>query len=272
MTGAPLETLLKRDRLIVGFALLVVTALAWAYLLWLAAAMNAPGGMPGMPDMPDMQGMSMAAPSLRPWTLADFAFTFVMWAVMMVGMMLPSASPMILIYARVARQPVLQGRPLAATGWFAGGYLLSWTAFSLLAAIVQGLLERAALLTPMMTAATNRVGAAVLILAGLYQWLPLKNACLRQCRTPFQFIQSHGGFKPGVLNSVRLGFQHGMYCVGCCWALMALLFVLGVMNVLWVAAIAILVLIEKVTPAGRFVARVAGAAFLAAGLWLLLRG
>jgi predicted metal-binding membrane protein len=257
-----IETLLKRDRSIVAVAILALTALAWIYLLWIARTM-AVAGMPGMPGM---------APIIRPWTAGDFGFTFAMWAIMMVGMMTPSAAPMILIYARVARQSAQDGKPLAATGWFAGGYLLSWTAFSLIAAVIQGVLEHAAWLTPKMAAANNRFGGALLIVAGLYQCTPLMDSCLIQCQSPFRFIQEQGGFRRGIAESIQLGLRHGFYCIGCCWALMALLFVGGVMNIAWIAAIAVLVLIEKVIPAGRVVARVAGVGLIAGGLWLLVRG
>ena len=251
---------------------MLLTALAWSYLLWLARGMTMSSVSSGpMPDMPGMDMSAAVTPMLRAWTAGDFAFIFVMWAIMMVGMMLPSAAPMILIYTRVARQSALDGKPLAATGWFASGYLLSWTAFSLIAAIVQGLLERVAWLTPMMAAASNKVGGAVLIVAGIYQFTPLKDSCLAQCQSPFGFIQSHGGFKRGIVAPIQLGVRHGFYCIGCCWALMALLFAGGVMNIIWIAAIAILVLVEKALPAGRIIARVIGAALTLGGLWILLQ-
>jgi predicted metal-binding membrane protein len=263
-----LETLLRRDRRIIAVAITVLTALAWLYLLWVAHSM-AGQGTP-MPDMPGMDMSAAMTPILRAWTATDFIAIFVMWVIMMMGMMTPSAAPMILIYGRVARQSALDGRPLSSTGSFAGGYLLSWTGFSLVAAAAQGLLERAAWLTPMMSAASNRIGGVVLIAAGIYQGTPLKDACLKQCQSPFAFIQTHGGFKTGPLASLRLGVQHGFYCIGCCWALMALLFAGGVMNIAWIAAIAIFVLIEKILPAGRIAARVAGAGLVLAGLWLFV--
>jgi predicted metal-binding membrane protein len=210
------------------------------------------------------------APMARTWTAVDFAFMFLMWAIMMIGMMAPSAAPMILIYARVARQSAQEGRPLAATGWFAVGYLASWTAFSVFATIAQGLLERAALLTPMMASSSDKVSGVVLIAAGIYQFTALKNTCLSHCQSPFAFIQSHGGFKRGTWAPIELGMRHGFYCIGCCWALMAVLFVVGVMNILWIAAIAIYILLEKVLPRGAIVARVAGTGLMLAGSWLLL--
>lgn len=274
-----LEAALKRDRLIVFTALTVVTMLAWAYLLWLAramasgAAMADMSGMQGMADMPGMTGMSMGAatsPRIQPWTLGEFGLTFLMWAVMMAGMMTPSAAPMILIYARVARQAAEQGRPLAAAGWFAGGYLLSWMVFSLVAAALQAALERAVGLTPAMAVASGGLGGGVLIAAGLYQWTPIKDSCLRGCRAPFAFIQEHGGFTKDGGGALRLGLRHGLYCIGCCWALMLLLFVGGVMNIAWIAAIAVFVLAEKIIPRGHVIARLAGVGFVAAGIRLII--
>jgi len=257
VTSGGLEALLRRDRLIVAAALAAITALSWAYLLWLAGAMGMDAGM-------------AMAPALRPWDLTRFEYMFVMWAVMMVGMMTPSAAPMILLYARVGRQARERGKPLAATAWFAAGYLLAWTAFSLAATLGQWALERALLLSPMMASTSATFGGLLLIAAGIYQWTPAKNACLRRCQSPLQFIQAHGGFRRDAPGSLAVGFHHGLYCVGCCWALMALLFVGGVMNLLWIAAIAIFVLVEKLIPPARWLPRAAGAALTAAGAWYLV--
>lgn len=269
MPDAVLEVVLRRDRYIVAAALVVVTSLAWTYILWLAANMGMAGSDMGDMDMGPGDMSAMMDTSFRPWALADFGFVLAMWAVMMVGMMTPSAAPVILLYARVGRQAATQGQPFAATGWFAAGYLLVWAGFSLAATCAQWLLERAILLTPMMTSTSNIFGGIVLIAIGVYQWTPLKNACLAQCQAPLSFIQRHGGFRPEAFASVRLGILHGAYCVGCCWALMALLFVGGIMNVLWIAGITIMVLLEKIIPAGRLIPRVAGIAFISAGVWLL---
>jgi predicted metal-binding membrane protein len=283
MTDGTLETVLRRDRLIVAGALGAIAALAWAYVLWLAANMNMGGmdmGSTNMGDM-DMSGMDMSgsrmvpagigllAPAAAPWSAVEFAFVFAMWAVMMVGMMAPSAAPMILMYARVGRQGRIAGKPLAATGWFAAGYFLAWIGFALAATLVQWVLEREALLGPGMASASNTLGAVVLIAAGVYQWTPLKDFCLVQCRTPLGFLMRHGGFRGDVPGCLGLGLRHGAYCVGCCWVLMALLFVVGVMNGLWIALLALLVLLEKLTPWGRWVARAAGVACVAAGVWMV---
>jgi predicted metal-binding membrane protein len=270
MSDTALEAVLRRDRAVVIVALAIITALAWADLAWLADDM-AMGGMDmtGYRMIPAGRGLMM--PADAPWQPIEFGYVLVMWVVMMIGMMMPSAAPMILIYARVGRQAAVQGKPFAASGWFAGGYLLAWTTFSLVATSAQWALERAALLTPMMESASNRLGAVVLILAGVYQWVPLKDACLTHCRSPLIFIQQHGGFRREPYRALALGFRHGIYCIGCCWALMALLFVGGVMNLFWIATLAILVLFEKVVPFGRIVARAAGLVFIVGGVWLLLQ-
>jgi predicted metal-binding membrane protein len=270
MIDAALQVVLRRDRAVMLAALLLVSALAWGYLLWLAADMDHMGGMDmsGFRTIPT--GMGWMAPVTAPWSTIEFAFVFAMWAVMMVGMMTPSAVPMILMYARVGRQAAQQGKPFAASGWLAGGYLLVWIGFALVATCVQWALERSALLTTMMAAASGVFGGIVLIAVGLYQWTPLKNACLRYCQSPLMFISRYGGFRPDARGSVVLGIRHGAVCVGCCWALMALLFVGGIMNVLWIAAITILVLAEKVIPAGRAIARIAGAGIFVQGVWVLI--
>jgi predicted metal-binding membrane protein len=267
-----LEALLRRDRLVVLSALSAITILAWAHVIYLAAQMEM-GGM-------DMSGFRMAVtatgmlmmPAFQQWSLTEFVLTFLMWVVMMVGMMTPSAAPIILLYARGGRQAAADGKPFASTVWFLSGYMIAWTAFALAATGAQWALDRAALLTATMAAASTVLGGAVLIAAGLYQWTPLKEKCLVQCQSPVTFIQRNGGFRRDALGSLRLGATHGAFCVGCCWALMTLLFVGGVMNMLWISAIAVFVLAEKVIPAGRIIARTAGVIFMVGGLWILLAG
>jgi predicted metal-binding membrane protein len=222
-------------------------------------------GMAGMPDMADM------VMPMGPWTVTDFVFAFAMWAVMMVGMMTPSAAPMILIYARVHRQAALQGKALAATSWFAAGYLLCWVLFSLGATLLQWAFDRMSWLTMSMSMASGIVGGIILIATGAYQWSRLKDSCLNQCRAPISLIQRYGGFKPGTAGSMVVGLRHGTYCIGCCWLLMALLFVGGVMNIFLIAAISLLVLAEKVLPGGDIIGRVAGVGFMLAGSWLIVK-
>jgi len=235
---------------------------------------DASAEMPGM-DMSgmDMSGMDMGAaiaPGFRAWTLADFGFIFTMWAVMMVGMMTPSVTPMVLLYALVGRKARIEGKPFAPTGWFFSGYVLVWVFFSIVATLFQWLLASMALLTPMMATANSAVGGLVLIGAGLYQWTPVKEACLHQCQAPIAFLSSHGGFRSDPSGALRLGIDHGMYCLGCCWALMALLFVGGVMNMVWIGGIAILILLEKTLPTGRLIPRLSGTMLVVAGIWLLV--
>jgi predicted metal-binding membrane protein len=270
MSETAFEMVLRRDRAIMIAALGLLTILAWTDLVWLADDMSMGGmDMTGFRMIPAGQGLMM--PASEPWKPIEFGYVFAMWTVMMIGMMTPSVAPMILIYARVGRQAVSEGKPFAATAWFAGGYLLAWTGFSLAATSAQWALERAALLTPMMVSASNILGGFVLIVAGLYQWTPLKEACLSYCQAPLTFILRHGGFRGDPAGALTLGLRHGLYCIGCCWALMALLFVGGVMNLFWIAALAILVLVEKVIPSGRIIARLAGLAFIAGGGWMLVQ-
>jgi len=246
-------TLPRRQRLAVWAGLVGVTVLAWVYLIWMAWAM----------DMP----MDNAMAGVRPWTAMDFVMMFLMWAIMMVGMMVPSAIPMTLIYAAIARRSQERGQYVAPTAMFVSGYLLMWTAFSLAATVLQWAMDQAALLSPMMVTTSPTVGAGILIAAGLYQWTPSKNACLEHCRAPASFISKH--WRAGSAGALRMGMHHGLYCLGCCWALMLLLFFGGVMNLLWIAAITLFVLLEKVLPAGAQGGRWTGGAMVAAGVALL---
>jgi predicted metal-binding membrane protein len=264
-----LGAVLRRDRAVVLAALTAITLLAWLYVVILSMRT----GMPPATSMPGMaMNTAMLAPALGSWTPTHFAFIFAMWAVMMVGMMTPSVAPMILIYAQVARRASPSGGGVAPAGWFAAGYLLVWIGFSALASVAQWALDRAAMLTPMMASANQVLGGAVLIAVGAFQWTPLKDSCLAQCRAPLSFIQRHGGFGLQASTSLRLGLLHGGYCVGCCWAIMALLFVGGVMNLLWIAAIMAFVLLEKLSPMGPRPSKAAGLGAILAGAWMLSAG
>ena len=274
---AALAALLRRDRVIVLIALIALTALAWSDVLRLAQSMSDMASMPGMatqPGMPNMPGMDMSSsgmmsPVFGRWSPEHFMTMFAMWTVMMIGMMTPSVAPMVLIYTQVARRS--GSEPFATAFWFAGGYLLAWAGFSLLATLTQWGLEELALLSPMMAGTSHLFGGLLLIAAGIYQWLPIKYSCLARCRAPLSFIMEHGGFKAQAAGSVRLGVQHGLYCIGCCWTLMALLYVGGVMNLLWIAGLMVFVLLEKLIPGGRYLPRAAGVVAAAFGLWLLLQ-
>jgi predicted metal-binding membrane protein len=263
--------MLRRDRIIVVLALGLLTGLAWSYLLLLSADMSMGGmDMTGFRMIPS--GMGLMIPADMPWRAMEFAFVFAMWTVMMVGMMTPSAAPMILMYARVGRQTQAHGRPLAATVWFASGYFLVWAAFALLATLVQWAFDRAVLLDSAMATTSTVVGGLLFVAAGSYQGTRVKNLCLTQCQKPFAFLMRHGGFRGDAAGSLMLGLRHGAYCVGCCWALMALLLVGGVMNVLWIVLLALLILLEKVIPFGRQIALLAGMVLVAGGAWLLSMG
>src|SRR3712207_5894498 len=217
-------------------------------------------------DMPDMGD----AVRLGPWTTAHFAMTIGMWAVMMVGMMLPAAAPMVLFFATFSRRSRERGHTVAPVGAFVSGYVAVWSAFALAATTLQWALDRAALLTPHMAAISPVLGGAILVAAGVYQWTPLKDACLGLCRSPVAFLM--GRWRAGAGGACRMGAEHGAYCVGCCWALMALLFVGGVMDLLWVAAITLAVLAEKLAPRGGWIARATGAALVIGGAWVIAAG
>jgi predicted metal-binding membrane protein len=217
-------------------------------------------------------GMGLMMPAHTPWRAMEFAFVFAMWTVMMVGMMTPSAMPMILMYAHVGRYAEPQSTPLAATVWFVAGYFLVWVAFALLATLVQWTLERTALLDSTMASTSNLLEGLVFVAAGSYQWTRLKDICLTQCQMPFAFVMRHGGFRRDVPGCLLLGLRHGAYCVGCCWALTVLLFVGGVMNLLWIVLLSLLIFLEQVTFLGRQIAPLAGIVLIAAGAWLLSMG
>lgn len=242
--SSAIEGVLKRERILAIAVLGSVIAFSWAYLL-------AGAGM----DMHDM-GMPM------PWTLSYAAVMLVMWSAMMAAMMLPSAAPMILLYGTIARRRG-EANPAAGWGLFAAAYLVVWALFSVVAVALQFGLEQAALLSPAMKMTSVAMAGALLILAGLYQWTPLKQACLRRCRSPLDFLLVE--WREGKGGAFAMGLRHGLYCLGCCWLLMLLLFVGGVMSLAWIAGLALFVLVEKIAPAGRWIGRVAGLALIVWG-------
>jgi predicted metal-binding membrane protein len=250
-----LETILRRERLIIGGCLASMVILAWLYLLHTKTA---------MPDM-DMPGMVML--DLHEWAPATILLLFVMWTVMMVAMMVPSAAPMILAFLTVNQRRQATARPLVPVAVFLFGYLAVWTAFSAAATLAQWGLHRAAMLSTMMAATSPALNGGLLIAAGVFQWTPLKRACLKGCRSPLSFLMSE--WREGTAGAFVMGLRHGTYCVGCCWILMALLFVAGVMNLFWVAAIALFVMAEKILGKGELLARVAGIALVIAGATLM---
>ena len=253
------EPLPVRDRAIVIAGLVAVCLLAWAYLVHVAHDM----GGAGMAAMP---GMVVTTPH----TPRAAALTFAMWAVMMAAMMLPAAAPMTLLFAGINRKRAAAGTAAVPTAIFVAAYLATWTAFAAAATLAQWALQRHALIASDTLAAGPLLGGALLVAAGLYQLTPLKYACLSRCRSPLSFVLNE--WRDGWRGALVMGARHGALCIGCCWALMALLFAVGVMNLLWVAAIAALVLVEKVAPAGRAVGLAAGAVLIAWGLWVAAQG
>lgn len=264
---ALIERVVRRDRVVAAAGVFGIAALAWAHLVAMARHGEHAGMGAGM-----SAGMhaGMAMPPLPAWGAAEVGLLFAMWTVMMVAMMLPSAAPLVLLFAAMARRRRERRSPAAPTAALAAGYLLAWTAFSAAAALVQWALHEAALLSPAMASTSRPFGALVLVAAGAYQWTPLKGRCLSECRSPFGFLTRE--WREGVRGAVVLGMRHGAFCVGCCWVLMALLFVAGVMNLLWVAGIAAFVLVEKLAPRGAWLGRAAGLLLVAWGGWILAAG
>ena len=205
----------------------------------------------------------------EPWSVGYFTAMLVMWMIMMVGMMVPSAIPMILIYASIVRKAAREGSSLVATEVFVAGYVVIWAFFSLVATIAQWALDRMALLSPMIMSNSQTLGGGLLLAAGAYQLTPFKAACLRHCRSPIQFLASR--WKPGGIGAFQMGIEHGSFCLGCCWALMALLFFGGVMNLWWIGGLTLFVLLEKILPFGASAGRIMGAMVAVCGLLVLVR-
>ena len=249
----------KRERMTALAGLAAITLFAWIYVI------HAAGSETGM-NSTGMRGMSM--PVIQTWQPGDFLSTFLMWTVMMAGMMMPSAAPMILAFLEVSRrrQPDHAALPSAVT--FILGYLAAWASFSAVAALMQWGLQAANVLSPRMAGANPVFDGTLVILAGIYQFTPLKKACLFSCRTPLGFLIAE--WRDGSGGAFGMGVHHGVYCVGCCWLLMALLFVVGVMNILWSAIIAGVVLLEKAIPGGSWISRLIGALAIAWGALLLV--
>ncbi len=253
-------TLSRHERIVILTALFGVTVLAWIYLLLVSRDMAEMAG-----DMADM-----AMPLTDAWTASVFALTFAMWWVMMVGMMVLSAAPMVLTFAKLNRNRRAKGETFVPTSVFLLGYMIAWGVFSVAATVAQWALDGFVLLTPMLALGSSFFGGTLLIAAGLYQFTPLKQACLRACRSPFAFVLNH--WREGWIGALRMGLAHGIYCIGCCAVLMALLFLAGAMNLLWVAALAAFVFAEKLLPAGVWVGRAGGIVMLGFGATLLARG
>jgi predicted metal-binding membrane protein len=242
--GSPFETIVKRDRAVVLGGLVLVALFSWLYIL-LGAGMEA--------------GMAMGPVA---WTPGYALLVLAMWWVMMAAMMLPGAAPMILLFATINRKQREKGQPFVATGAFASGYLLIWGGFSAAAVTLQWLFGKLGLLSPAMATTGTVLGGAILLAAGVWQLTPLKQACLRHCRSPLHFMAER--WRAGRLGAVVMGLEHGAFCLGCCWVLMALLFYGGVMNLYWIVGLSLFVLVEKLAPAGPRFGWIGGAGLI---LW-----
>ncbi len=255
------ETTLKHDRCILGGMLGLIAFLAWIYMAHEARGMNATGVCRCL-------GMKMSGPDTQAWSPNELLPLSIMWSEMMIAMMLPSAAPMILMFAAVNRKRRLDQRPFVPTGIFAGGYFISWTLFSIALAVVQWALHSAAILSPRMASQSDWFAGSILIVTGIFQWTPMKQSCLAKCRTPLDFLLTE--WREGPAGALKMGLKQGAFCIGCCWLLMVLLFVAGVMNLWWIALITIFVLIEKLIPRGLWFAR--GTGLLLAGWGICLIG
>ena len=261
VAGDRLESLLKRDRLVVSTCLAAATLIAAAYIL-----AGAGMGMTALQMSVPMQHMGAAMP--QAWTSTYALSMFLMWWVMMIAMMLPSAAPTILLSAALNRRSRAEVPPYGSAAVFTAGYLLAWAAFSLVAVGLQWWLEQSGQLSMHMESVNRLLNGSLLVAAGIWQLSPMKNACLQHCRSPVEFLTRHR--RPGHLGALAMGVHHGIHCLGCCWFLMALLFVGGVMNLYWIVGLAAFVFAEKVLAIGPLLGRLAGAGLLAWGALVLL--
>jgi predicted metal-binding membrane protein len=220
-------------------------------------------------DIMNMDALFFSMPMTPSWTTIDFLLLFLMWFVMMIAMMTPSVAPLILIFAMVNRKRKQQQNPFVPSGYFLAGYFLVWAAFSLLATILQWFLQQISLLNPDMETTDKILGGSIIIIAGVFQFTPLKKRCLHYCRTPVDFV--HRNWKEGKTGAIKMGIENGIFCLGCCWVLMTLLFVAGIMNLLWIALITLFILVEKMIPYSKPVSFIAGALLVVYGISLLLR-
>jgi predicted metal-binding membrane protein len=251
------EILLKQDKVVVFSGIAGVTFLAWLYMFRMAMGMSE-------------SGMDMTKPCMMAWDAWELVLMFIMWSIMMIAMMLPSATPMVLIFSTVNRQRSETESPLIPTGVFVLGYLAAWTAFSALATLAQWGLHEAALLSHTMVISNSFLGGILLLTSGVFQWTPFRDACMARCRSPLGFLLTD--WREGNRGALIMGLKHGVYCVGCCWMLMTLSFVLGVMNLLWMAILTAFMLLEKVIPWSRWVSRLSGLALAVWGLWVVAGG
>jgi len=213
--------------------------------------------------------MTMNMDPVANWHKQDIIMLFFMWAIMMAGMMLPSVTPLIMLVNQLNEKRKIRQAPYAHTMFFILGYLLVWFLFSLVITLIQWLLHYYSVLTPMMISAHLSFTSLLLLCAGIYQWLPIKQRCLSLCRSPLSFLMKE--WREGQLNAIKLGSKHGAYCLGCCWVLMALLFVTGVMSLKWIFILTLVVLIEKLAPFGEIISKLLGVGLIISSMVLYLR-
>jgi predicted metal-binding membrane protein len=255
----PLEAVLKRDRVFLIAGMFLLTALSWCYILYLYRQMYPM----------NMDALFFAMPMTAHWTAMDFILLFLMWFVMMIAMMTPSVAPVVLIFAMVNRKNKGQKNPVVPSIYFLSGYFIVWAGFSLLATLLQWILQTINWLNPEMLITNRILGGVILLVAGLFQFSALKRKCLQSCCTPVNFIHSH--WKEGKHGALKMGMVNGTYCLGCCWILMILLFVSGIMNILWISLIALFVLLEKLLPQAKWVSWIAGGVLIIYGALVLIR-
>ena len=279
---AGIEQLLARDRLIISVAMLAIFLIATVYtLMGVGMSMSSvemtfgTSEMP-MQDMPskDMLDGGMSSMMMPPvWSASYAALVFLMWWVMMIAMMLPSVASIILLYSTLIRRSNPTQNPSVLAGTFLGGYLAAWAFFSLLATLLQSVLELRGFVSPMMMSLTSQIiGSGVLIAAGLYQFTPVKESCLQHCQNPLKFLTEKR--RPGYRGAFLMGVEHGAFCLGCCWFLMALLFVGGIMNLYWIIGLTLYVLLEKLIPTTNSinVGKIAGGLLILGGVGIIITG
>ncbi len=269
MSSNVAEAVIKRDRNVVLIGLVTVIAVTAVFIIFMARQMASP--------YPNSYGFTLldkisaiCGPVANASALGGpgFLMLFTMWSVMQVAMMSPTAVPMVLMYSKIERHRQPQRNPYFSTGIFFGGYVVVWTIFSAIFALIQMYLHTASLLSPTMATTSVWLGGGILIAAGLFQFSKIKQSCLNHCRSPIGYLMTE--WRGGRNGALLMGMKHGVYCVGCCWILMALLFVAGVMNLLWMALITAFVLIEKIAPAGDRFGKVVGIFFVVWGVGMIL--
>ena len=260
MLEKAIQSVAQRDRLVISFALAGIAAVAWFYLAHEADRFATTG-------VCQCAAMMMSGPDLAPWSPQALLPLFLMWSEMMLAMMLPAVTPLVFLFSKVARSRAERGQPYVSTAFFVAGYFAVWSLFSLVAALAQWVLHGVALLSPQMTASSTILGGVIFVAAGVFQFSPLKTACLTHCRSPLAFLMTD--WRNGRAGAFLMGWKHGLFCTVCCWLLMLLLFVVGVMNLFWIALLAIFALAERIAPKTWRLSQISGLVLVCFGAWLV---